>query len=192
MKPLRLLVGGGIGCGKSTVCRLLAGRGFEVLEADRIGHSLLAPDHPVAGAVSARWPEAVTGGRIDRGRLAGIVFADPARLRELEGLTHPAIRREIRRWAGGLGERPAAVEIPVLADLAGPGWARVTVDTPTEARIGRLRRRGMPESDIRSRMEAQPTRRAWLAAADAVLDNRGGAEALEEQVDSLLERLRDG
>ncbi len=190
--PVRLIVGGGIGAGKSMVCRLLAGRGFEVLEADRIGHDLLAQDHRVIRSVAQRWPETLVGGSVDRSRLARIVFADPAQLTELERLTHPAIRSEIRLWARGLGDRPAAVEVPVLADLMGPGWTRVTVDAPVAVKIERLRSRGMSERDIDRRMEIQPIRSDWLAVADFVLDNHGPVTRLEEQLDSLLSRLRAG
>lgn len=163
-----------------------------MLEADRIGHNLLAQDHRVISSVAQRWPETVVSGSVDRSRLARVVFADPVQLRELEQLTHPAIRSEIRRWARVLDERPAAVEIPILADLTGPGWIRVTVDAPVAAKIERLRDRGMSGGDIDRRMGIQPTRSDWLAVADFVLDNHGSVARLEEQVDSLLRRLQGG
>ena len=188
----RVIIGGGIGSGKSAVCRLLALRGFEVLEADRVGHAVLAKDSQVSGMVAARWPETLVEGSIDRSRLAKIVFGDPAQLRELEVLTHPAIRHEIRRWASDREECPAAVEIPVLADLTGPGWKRVTVDAPAEVRMARLRGRGMSVHDIETRMAAQPMRNEWLAVADVVLDNSGAPDSLAAQVDSLVERLLAG
>ncbi len=188
--PIRLIVGGGIGSGKSVVCRHLAGRGFEVLEADRVGHVVLARDHKVIGAVAARWPEAMVGGSIDRTRLARIVFADRARLQELEKLVHPAIRLRIRHWASGLDDRPAAVEVPVPADLTGPGWTRVTVDAPTTIRVERLRSRGMSGQEIDGRMAAQPSRSEWLAVADFVLTNDGPVDVLEQRIDQLLKRIR--
>ena len=190
--PVRLIIGGGIGSGKSAVGRLLAERGFEVLEADRVGHAVLAKDPTVAGLVAARWPETLVEGSIHRARLARIVFADPEQLRALEAVTHPAIRDEIRRWSRDVGERPAAVEIPVLADLTGPGWTRITVDAPADVRIERLRGRGMSGPEIETRMAAQPTRNEWLAAAEVVLDNGGAPDALAAQVDSLLRRLGAG
>lgn len=190
--PLRLIVGGGIGSGKSDVVGLLAARSFEVLEADRIGHAVLEKGHPVAGLVEARWPEALVEGSIDRARLARIVFADPSQLREVEAFTHPAIRREIRWWATDFGNRPAAVEIPVLADLTGPGWTRVTVDAPTATRIERLHERGMSRAEIDARTAVQPTRDEWISVADIVLDNSGTLQELEVQVDRLVRRLRSG
>ena len=187
--PARLIIGGGIGTGKSAVCLFLAQRGFEVLEADRVGHAVLAEDPTVVGLVALRWPETLVEGSIHRARLARIVFEDPAQLRELEAITHPTIRHRIRRWANDQEGRPAAVEIPVLADLTGPGWKRITVDAPAAVRIGRLRGRGMSGHDIETRMASQPTRKEWLTVADVVLDNSGTPDMLEVQVDSLVKRL---
>ena len=191
-RPVRALIGGGIGSGKSEVGRMLAERGFEVLDADRVGHEVLMPGHPVAARVAKRWPEALVDDLIDRAILGRIVFWDPAYLSELEALTHPAIRRVIEEWSVGGGERPAAVEVSVLSvmtDLAGDGWTRVVVDASAETRRGRLRRRGMTEADIEARMSAQPSRREWLATADLVVDNNAGQESLTSEVGRLVRRL---
>ena len=192
MRPIRLVVRGGIGSGKSEVGRMLAERGFAVLDADRAGHDVLVTGHPVAARVARRWPEALVEENIDRGRLGRIVFGDPSQLAELEALTHPAIRRIIERWGTEVGDRPAAVEVPVLADLVDEGWVRITVDTPTESRRERLRRRGMSDADLGARMAVQPSRDEWRSAADLVLDNGGTRESLASEVDRLIGYLVSG
>lgn len=171
---------------------MLAERGFETLDADLVGRGLLAPGHPIADRVSARWPEAAEEGRIDRAVLGRIVFADPLQLAELEALTHPAILRTVEEWAAEAGGRPAAVEVSVLSvmsGLAGAGWTRVVVDASAEARRGRLRRRGMTEADIEARMSVQPGRAEWLAAADLKLDNDRSPELLRSEVARLAAGL---
>lgn len=171
---------------------MLAERGFETLDADRVGHGLLAPGHPVAAAVSARWPETAAEGRIDREVLGRIVFEDPPQLAELEALTHPAILRAVEEWAAEAGRRPAAVEVSVLSvmsGLAGEDWTRVVVDASAETRRGRLRRRGMSEEDIKARMSVQPGREEWLATADLTVDNDRDPELLRSEVDRLAGRL---
>lgn len=171
---------------------MLAERGFETLDADLVGRGLLAPGHPIAARVSARWPEAAEEGRIDRAVLGRIVFADPLQLAELEALTHPAILRTVEEWAAEAGGRPAAVEVSVLSvmsGLAGAGWTRVVVDASAEARRGRLRRRGMTEADIEARMSVQPGRAEWLAAADLKLDNDRSPELLRSEVARLAAGL---
>lgn len=191
-RPVRAAVGGGIGAGKSEVVGMLAERGFDTLDADRVGHGLLAPGHPIADRVSARWPEAAAEGRIDRAVLGWIVFEDPLQLAELEALTHPAILRAVEEWAAEAGGRPAAVEVSVLSvmsGLAGAGWTRVVVDASAETRRDRLRRRGMTEADIKARMSVQPGRAEWLAAADLTVDNDRSPDLLRSEVARLAERL---
>lgn len=191
--PARIVVCGGIGSGKSAVGGLLAERGFTVIDADRVGHGLLEPGHPVAGRVAARWPQAAVEGRVDRSLLGGMVFADREQLRELEAMTHPEIGRLIRERAARAGKSPAAVELPVLGGLADglldEGWLRVVVDAPDELRRARLSQRGMAEGDIERRMAVQPPREQWRAAADFLLPNRASLRALEEEVDELLSWL---
>lgn len=183
----RVLLTGGIGSGKSTVGRMLADRGATVIDADRVGHLVL--EEEAREAVARRWPEAVEEGRLDRSALAEIVFADSAQLAELEALTHPPIARRILEMVGEV-EGVAVVELPVAKDLLGPGWLRVVVDAPAEIRLARLRERGMQEERARRRMAVQPSSARWRETADVVIDNSGGLDDLERQVDRLWERLK--
>ncbi len=190
MKPLRLVIGGGIGSGKSRVGRLLVERGFAVLDADRVGHSLLSGDHPVARRVAERWPDAVTtGGTIDRRALGRIVFGDRDQLAELEAITHPAIRDGIAGWAREAGRRPAAVEIPILADLVDGSWLWVIIEAPLELRKKRLRGRGMSDGEVEARLASQPSHGEWLDAADFVIGNAGTPEQLGRALDDTLARI---
>lgn len=190
MKPLRLVIGGGIGSGKSRVGRLLVERGFAVLDADRVGHSILSGDHPVARRVAERWPDAVTtGGTIDRRALGRIVFGDRDQLAELEAITHPAIRDGIAGWAREAGRRPAAVEIPILADLVDGSWLWVIIEAPLELRKKRLRGRGMSDGEVEARLASQPSHGEWLDAADFVIGNAGTPEQLGRALDDTLARI---
>lgn len=188
--PARIALSGGIGSGKSAAGAFFAERGFVVIDADRVGHSLLEAGHPVAERVAARWPQAASAdGGLDRGILGGIVFADPELLRELEEMTHPEIGRIIRERAAQAGDSPVAAETPVAADLLGEGWLRVVVDAPDQVRRARLLERGMTGEDIARRMAVQPTRAEWRSVADHLLPNYGDLTALGREVDRLLTRL---
>ena len=158
-----------------------------MVNADLVGHGVLEPDGPAFDRVSARWPSVVIDGRIDRSRLAEIVFRDPEELAALEAITHPAIVAEIRaRVASASGV--VVVEAPVMLPLD-DGFLRVFVDADETVRIGRAVARGGDEEDIRRRAANQADRGAWLAWADTVIDNDGSEEALREQVDTLWERF---
>jgi len=180
-EPARVLLGGGIGSGKSAAAALLSSLGAAVLSADRAAHRVLEPDGPAAAAVSARWPAAVVDGRIDRRALAGIVFRDGAALAELELLTHPAIARLLGEEVAGVDAPVIVVEMPLPMDLLGPGWRWVVVDAPDEVRLARLEARGMSRKEAVRRMGAQPTRDEWLARAELVVDNGGDLAHLEAE-----------
>lgn len=184
-----MVIGGGIGSGKSQAGGLLVERGFAVLDADRVGHSILEGDHPVARRVAERWPEAVNRGMIDRRALGRIVFHDRDQLAELEAITHPAIRDGIAAWAREAGERPLAVEMPLMAELVGGYWTWVVIEAPLELRKERLRGRGMSGREIEARLAAQPLPDEWLEAADFVIGNAGTREDLARALDDTLARI---
>jgi len=179
--PARVLLGGGIGSGKSAAAALLSAMGAAVLSADRAAHRVLEPDGPAAAEVSARWPAAVVEGRIDRRALAAIVFRDGAALAELELITHPAIARLLAEAVARVDARVVVVEMPLLIDLLGPGWRWVVVDAPDEVRLARLEARGMGREEAVRRMGAQPTRDEWLGRAELVVDNGGDLAHLEAE-----------
>lgn len=145
---------------------------------------MLEPDGAAYAAVTQRWPSVVVDGRIDRSRLAAIVFVDTDQLAELEAMTHPAIIETIReRVASDPG--PVVVEAPVQL-LLGDGWHRIYVDADEELRVARAVGRGDEEADVRRRVAAQADRMEWLDWADEVIDNNGTLEALRNQVEELV------
>jgi dephospho-CoA kinase len=185
----RWLITGGIGSGKSEVRRLLATRGIRTVDADAVGHAVLADEG--LSPVAERWPDVVLEGQVDRKSLARIVFDDPGELRALEAITHPLIFGRIEADLKGF-PGVAVVEMPLLE---GPqGWPMIVVDADDETRRGRAVQRGMDEADVRRRMASQPSRADWLAAAAVVVPNHGEIRHLEEAAgllaDFLLGRLR--
>jgi len=182
--PPRWLLSGGIGSGKSTVRKLLEKVGLRTIDADSVGHRVLQEE--AIEEVSARWPGVVDDGTIDRSALAAIVFSDADALRELESITHPLIFGRITADLDGY-MAPAIVEVPLLESVL--GWPRLVVDADDGLRSERLLARGETEEDVARRIAAQPSRRQWLASADAVIPNHGSREELEATVAKLAGHL---
>ena len=189
-RTVRIGITGPIGCGKSQVTRWLAELGVAVIDADAVARLVTAPGHPAHDLVLRRFGPAVAAadGTLDRAVLGRLVFADPALLRELEGIVHPAVRPEIlaRIEAAERGGAPAvALEVIKLvegglAGLCDEVWL-VTCDPATQHH--RLLARGMPAADADQRIAAQ----AGLAdrlrpAATWVLDTSGTAAETRRHV----------
>ncbi|TCJ00152.1 dephospho-CoA kinase [Aeromicrobium sp. IC_218] len=192
---MRLGLTGGIGSGKSTASTRLRELGATVLDYDQLARDVVEPGSAGLAAIADRFGAEIlrADGTLDRPALGAIVFADPAALKDLEGITHPAIRERaalLEREAG-----PDAVVVHDNALLVDMGAHRamdtvVVVDVPVETQVQRLvERRGLTEADARARIGAQLSREERLAAADHVLDNSGTPDDLRAAVDALWETL---
>jgi dephospho-CoA kinase len=174
---------GGIGSGKSTVAGMLRALGACTLDADALGHELLAPACPEGRAVRARFPGCVEAdGRLSRRALAAEVFADGAARAWLEDLLHPAILRLVgERLASLPPPRPRAclLEGALLVESRTrfPRVGLVVVTAPLPVRLARLGLRdGLDEAALAARLRAQRPPSDKLLAASHLVDN-GGALA---------------
>ena len=178
---------GNIACGKSTVLRQLQALGAYTIDADMLIHDILRKDGAAYAPVVAEFGDGILGedGEIDRRALGRIVFSDPARLRRLEEIEHPIVRRIIE-------ERIREAQQPVVVldaiKLIESGWAdrcdKVWVVTcRREQQIERLiRTRGYSEQEAAMRVDAQSPQEDKVARADIVIDNSGKMNDTRSQV----------
>jgi dephospho-CoA kinase len=186
---------GGIGAGKSTVARAFEALGCLVIDSDaRAKAALDRPD--VRNALVSWWGSGVLNGsgRVDRARVASIVFADPAQRARLEALVHPIVRQDraqmIAEAAGRV--RAVIVDAPLLfeAGVDAECDAVVFVDAPPERRLARVRdTRGWTPEELARREAAQMPLEEKRRRSNFVIDNAGGPEALGAQAAAVLDRL---
>lgn len=193
---MRVALTGGIGSGKSTVAGFLAERGAVIVDADAIAREIVEPGQPALEEIVKSFGARVLrpDGRLDRGALAQIVFADPQALTRLNAITHPRIATlSAQRLDAVPADAVVVYDMPLLAEQ-GPaalqGWdAIVVVDAPEDLRVSRLVARGLSADDAQARVQAQASREARLAIATHVLDNSGSESGLRAQVDALWNGL---
>ena len=194
----RVVVGGGIGAGKSAVCDVFAGRGYLVVSADEVGHGLLADDEPTIAAIAELWPGAVTAGSVDRAALASVVFSDARSLDRLEQIMHPRIMATIHELVDARPADDIAVEVPILPlvmntpFLMADDFTRVAVVANDRTRLARAVARGGDASDIARRMNLQASDNAWRSWADVVVDNSGSWAVTEATVIAVIEGQAHG
>jgi dephospho-CoA kinase len=193
-----ILVGltGGIGSGKSTVSSMLAARGAEIIDADDITREVQQPGSAVVEAIAARFGDNVIDAErgLIRAKLADVVFADPAALRDLNAIVHPVVGAEIDRRVATLAatDKIVVLDIPLLTENPRRGLqGKVVVDVPLEVQVERLvRYRGFSVDDARARIARQSSREDRLRNADYVIDNSGSVDDLARQVVGLWDWLR--
>jgi dephospho-CoA kinase len=192
MSP-RFAVGltGGIGCGKTTVADMFAAHGASVIDTDQIAHSLTAPHGAAMPALVAEFGPgfATPEGALDRAKMRALVFADPGARARLEGILHPRIR-EATAAAALLATGPYVMFVVPLLIESGTWRERVArvlaIDCPEEVQVARvMARNSLPEAQVRAIMAAQVSRAERQAAADDIILNDDGLEALAPQVERL-------
>ncbi|MCL5957770.1 MAG: dephospho-CoA kinase [Chloroflexi bacterium] len=185
---------GNIACGKSTVIAMLQELGARTIDADRVAHQLMAAGTPVWRSIVDEFGEGVLlpSGEIDRRKLGGVVFSDPALLRKLEFLTHPAVKAEVLRLLKETAEPIAVVDAIKLIEssmtaLCNALWV---VTCRPEQQLERLvKHRGLTEDQAKKRIEAQPLQSAKICLARVVIDNSGSVEQTREQVQRAWEEI---
>ncbi|NZD57012.1 dephospho-CoA kinase [Sphaerotilus montanus] len=171
---------GGIGSGKSTVCRILRDLGAWIVDTDAIAHRLTAPGGRAIPAIAAQFgAEVIAGnGAMDRARMRERVFADPAQRRALEAILHPMIGEDTRAEAAAAPEGAIVVfDVPLLVESG--RWRDqvdriLVVDCPVETQIARvMQRNGWTADAVQRIIDQQASRAQRLAVADDVIVNDG-------------------
>jgi dephospho-CoA kinase len=183
---------GSIGMGKSTAAAMLRRLGVPVHDADRAVHRLMAKGGKAVPLVARAFPDAVTGGVVDRAALGRIVFADPERLRTLETIVHPAVRPRLLAEVE-TAERNGATAIVIeaiklveggLATLCDEVWLIVCARDPQRARLAaRAAETGADPADAEARIATQSDLVSRLTPhATRVIDTSGTLAATEAAV----------
>jgi dephospho-CoA kinase len=188
---LTIGVMGGIGSGKSTVTAMLAELGAPVIDADKVGHAIYAPDGPAYPDMIAAFGEGILADdrTIDRKKLGPIVFGDAGALKRLNAIVHPKMFARMGEMVAALrasGERkPIVVEAAILIEanwqpLFNEIWLVVAARERVIERVERDR--GLKPEQTEARIKAQLSDDERRKHATLVINNDGSIEALRAQV----------
>jgi dephospho-CoA kinase len=188
--PLLIALTGGIASGKSAAASFFSDLGVPVFDTDQIAREVVEPGTPALARLVAQFGQDILDaeGRMDRARMRQRVFEDPAQRKQLEAITHPAIRAELVRRSR---QADGPYQIHVIPLLVEGGRASdyervVVVDCPEQDQLRRLMARDdASEEQARRILAAQASRAQRLAIADDVIENTGTLDDLRQRVQSL-------
>ncbi|TMC32351.1 MAG: dephospho-CoA kinase [Chloroflexi bacterium] len=186
---------GGIGSGKTMVGTMFTELGAELIDADQLAREVVEPGQPALEEIVTSFGRDILrpDGRLDRRKLAGIVFADASARARLNAMTHPRIRERMDAAIAARRDRAGVliVDIPLLFENARTGVVEkvivVWVDPRTQFRR-LIERGGLTEEEARRRIGAQMPLDEKRGLADHVIDNRGTPAETRRQVEAIFRR----
>jgi dephospho-CoA kinase len=195
-KPLIGIIGG-IASGKSTVAAEFAKLGCAVIDADVIVHELLGEDKVRDELVQLFGPGILnTAGRLDRKRLAGLVFADAQRVSALNKVIHPRVLQRteqlIVQYSSDRHIKAIVLDMPLLVEV---GWADrcdkvIFVECDRKRRVERARRKGLlDDREIEIRENSQISLDKKVRLADSIVDNNSDFSMLVRQIKTVFSDL---
>lgn len=173
---IKIGITGGIGSGKSTVCKVFKVLGIPVFNADEEARRLMQEDKNLVEKIKELFgEEAYLNNKLNRAKLAAMVFENKDLLQKLNALVHPAVGKEFIRWAAKQTDQPYVIkEAAILFESnAHRGLDYViTVSAPEKLRIERIMQRdGVSEEQVKQRMQNQWPERKKVQLADFVVVN---------------------
>jgi len=181
---------GGIGSGKSTVSQYLSELGATIVDADKIGHEIYQPNTTVWQQLIETFGKQILtpDNTVDRKKLGEIVFGNPELLKKLDNLVLPAmfqIAKKKIESACKQGARVVILDAPTLFEakwdsLVEEVWVVVADEAIVIKRA--MARTGLPEAQIRSRINAQMSNEQKIKRSNVVIHNNGSIKELREKV----------
>lgn len=194
-EKLKVGITGGIGSGKTTVCRIFAVLGIPVYYADERAKMLMIEDKKIRAELTKIFGKKtyLPDGNLNRKHLASVVFEDKEKLRALESVVHPAVHRDGKSWHDAQQNVPYTLREAAL--LVENGSYKkldklIMVFAPEETRIQRVMQRdGADRAAVEARIKAQLSDAEKLKVSDFVIYN-DGEKSLIRQVLKIHRTLR--
>lgn len=190
--PNKIAITGGIGSGKSAVCRILKERGYPVFSCDEINRTLLSEKSYLDG-LCALFPACMKDGNLQKTALAALVFSDKDALETLNAYAHPRISERLQRDMDA-AQKTCFAEVPLLFEsgMAKQFDGAIVVLRNKEERIRAVvTRDGLTAEKAEARMKQQFDYDGPLPDGCLVIENDGDEAALREKVDEALKALKE-
>ncbi|MCF7912593.1 MAG: dephospho-CoA kinase [Candidatus Cloacimonetes bacterium] len=194
LNRLSIAITGGIGSGKSEVCRWFRDQDIPVVSADSLGHELLKSKSVQDVLRTIFGDEIWVNNQIDRNILGNIVFENEEKTAKLNEIMHPRIINKLKKTLKNQSAEIAIYEIPLLfeAGLENLFDIIMTVWASEDVRIDRLKKRpGMTEAKMDKIMAQQCSKLAAIARSDYVIENNGSIAELETAITELYKKLKE-
>ncbi|MBS3732891.1 MAG: dephospho-CoA kinase [Desulfobacterales bacterium] len=197
-RQLKIGVTGGVGSGKSLVCRRLQELGVSVCSADELARQAVEPGTRAYDQIVHHFGRQILtpDGGIDRAALRRIIVDDDTARKTLERLVHPEVMRQMEKHfaaAEKQGAPAAAAEVPLLFEAGLESFfdAVILVRGDMENRLQRVMARdNVSRQEAEALMKTQMSEAQKRKRADYVIENNGSISRMQGEVDRIYAELR--
>lgn len=193
MNPSRIVITGIIASGKSTLCDILRQKGFLVIDADQVNKKLIKEGGKNYLAIKSDevFAPAFDGEKLDKKKLAQLIFADKEKMDRLNELSHKNIIEEIDSIIDKSSRDKVFIEIPLFFQMKEifPCDKIILVTAKRDVQIQRLiKRDGISLTYAKKKIESQDELERMKENSDIIIDNSDGVDKLKEEIEKILDR----
>ena len=172
---MKIGVTGGIGSGKTSVCKVFKVLGIPVFSADQVAKDIMDTDPVlIREIISATSDDLYSGGTLDRSKLASLIFNDQSLLQKINLLIHPVVFDHFRKWTDRQRAPYVIMEAAILFESGASKFVDrvVTVVAPVEERLTRvIRRNKLSREDVMDRIKNQMDDESRSKLSDYTVQN---------------------
>jgi len=192
---LKIGITGGIGCGKSEVCRLLEEKGIPIIHADIVAREMIDSNEKIKSQIKATFGDDVylPDGKLDRKKVANIIFNNEDAKQTINQIVHPRMiqyqKTELEKLERSGKYKFAGVEAALIFEAGAEKQFDVIVVVAAleETVVQRLMERdGLSREEILKRINSQMPLSEKIKRADIVVHNDGSLDELNHEVNRLL------
>jgi len=197
LKLKKIAVTGGCASGKTTFCRELQSSGAYYISADQVIHHILQKDQKIIKQlVALLGSQIMTDGMVDRAKVARLIFDSKEKLKQVESILHPAVKKEIKTLYQKIQKLHQyllfVVEVPLLfeARMQRSYDAVVTILTnEKKAALRYMMGSENPMEEYARRMQHQLPPKEKAKRSDIIITNDRSIKELQEKARALYQAL---
>ena len=191
---INIAVTGSFCSGKTSLCRYFNQHGFRVFNTDDMVHNILSSREMKKKIRHAFGNEAFSGQKIDRKKLAGLIFENKKSWSLINHLIHPEVIKKVRRILGSKAYGPKRVfEVPLLfeAGMENMFDGVLYIDAPEKIREKRAQARGFAKQEIKKRSAFLLNEKNKKAQSDFVIINKGSEKELQKKIEKIITKTKE-
>ncbi len=193
-KPVIICITGGMGSGKTTIARIIEKKfDIPVYHADDKAKNLMHKKAIARKIIEAFGEESFRNGKLNTKYLAGQVFGQEKKLRKLEKIVHPEVRKDFKKWLNNQKSSFVLLENAILFKSGMDVFCDfiIYVTAPEEIRIRRIMERdGLHKKEIENRLRHQPENEEFRKKSHFILRNDRSLEEIKDNIEKLIQKIK--